>query len=496
MKISDARLQDNLKRLFGYESFLPGQEQIINSLLRKNDTLGIMPTGAGKSICFQLPACIFNGLTLVISPLLSLIKDQVETLKKKGISVERLNSTLSTGQRKQILSNAVSGKYKMLYVTPEAIQSEYFISLSQKMFISMIVVDEAHCVSQWGQSFRPKYLKIYDFIEQLSIRPVLAAFTATATPRVREDIINLLGLKTPFCYITGFNRPNLELIVFRKGNKEGRIYNLLKENGRKSAIIYCATRRKTEELCSYLCKRGFSVTRYHAGLTYVERSRNQSDFLEGRVCVIVATNAFGMGIDKPDIRLVIHYHIPKSLEHYYQEIGRAGRDGKPSKCILLFSEADIAICRYFIEHSDYHARNSEEIWQRRNWDIDNLRQMILYATSLSCFKQQLLGYFGEQIVPCNRCSNCMDGKEQNKAALKENSLYLSLKKFRRRKALKNPIVVLPLYRRKTVFEFCTFPPKTKEEFLAIDGFTQKMWNKIGVYLIKLVEEAEKGERWF
>ncbi len=493
MKDQNSQLQSLLKLLFGYDSFRPEQERIVRQLLQGRDLLAVLPTGAGKSICFQLPACLLNGVTLVVSPLLSLMSDQLQALKKKQIPAERLDSTRSAGHCRSILKQAAFGTYKLLYVTPERLQSPSFVELAQKLRISMLVIDEAHCVSQWGQNFRPQYLKIYDFIQLLPRRPTVAAFTATATPRIQKDIIELLGLKKPFCCIAGFDRPNLSLSVVRNPKKETQLCKLLKEQRQASAIIYCATRRKTEELCAFLRKKGFPATRYHAGLSNQERRRNQSDFLENRIPIIVATNALGMGIDKPDIRLVVHYQMPKSLEQYYQEVGRAGRDGKPAQCVLLYSEDDIAICRYFIEHSDYHARNPEEVWKRKNWDYENLNQMILYATSLSCLRQRLLGYFGEESAPCHNCSCCTALEQFDYSQLKEIPLYQDFRTFRRGCWKRHPLSVRPLYRKRTLFLLCSQLPKSREQLLKIPGFTLKEWETIGKPIIEIIKKREKGE---
>lgn len=492
MKTAYLHLQDSLKQLFGYSSFRPGQEEIIRHLLSGKDVLSIMPTGAGKSICFQLPACLFNGLTLVISPLISLMKDQVDRLKRQGIAAEQISNNLTIGQFRNILKNAQAGRYRLLYVTPERLQTKHFLDFVQKMNISMLVIDEAHCVSKWGQSFRPQYLKIYDFIKQLHRRPVVAAFTATATPRVQDDIIYLLGLRNPVCRVTTFDRPNLHLSVMRNTNKQKTILKLLKRHQAESVIIYCGTRKETEELCSFLCYKGFSATRYHAGLSNEERRQNQTDFLEGHVWIMIATNAFGMGIDKPDIRVVIHYQMPTNLEFYYQEIGRAGRDGLPSQCILLYSEKDIALCRYFLEHTDYHARDPEEIWKRRNWDYESLKWMILYATSFSCLRQQILHYFGEEIAPCGNCDNCKKMKNSKTFDLKEDPVYWELRLFRKKYWWRHPLRMRVFYRKKVLAELCYFLPDSKEKFLNISGFTLKTWEVAGESVLEIIKRRQES----
>lgn len=326
-----------LKEYFGHSDFREGQGDIVDCLLSGRDALCIMPTGAGKSICYQVPALAFEGITVVISPLISLMKDQVTALVQSGISAAYINSSLSESQYIKVFQNAERGKYKIIYVAPERLATTEFMNLCEKSNVSMVAVDEAHCVSQWGQDFRPSYLKISEFINMLKVRPVVGAFTATATKEVKNDILRLLELDNPLVVTTGFDRPNLFFSVIRPTSKSVRLLELVKERKAKSGIVYCATRKAVEEVCVLLNDNGFSATRYHAGLSETERKENQENFVYDRSQIMVATNAFGMGIDKSNVSFVIHYNMPKNIESYYQEAGRAGRDGEEADCILLYS---------------------------------------------------------------------------------------------------------------------------------------------------------------
>ncbi len=338
-----------LKRFFGHDSFRNGQEQLIDNILSGRDVLGVMPTGAGKSVCYQIPALMLEGITIVISPLISLMKDQVNSLIQAGISSAYLNSSLTQQQYETALSRAKQGAYKIIYVAPERLDTPAFRSFSESVKISMIAVDEAHCVSQWGQDFRPSYLNIRDFFEALPQRPIICAFTATATDAVKKDIVKMLDLKDPFTITTGFDRKNLYFAVSEPKDKLAETERLVRAAGEMSGIIYCSTRKNTELVCDYLNQHGLPCTRYHAGLTDEERRKNQDDFLYDRVRLMSATNAFGMGIDKSNVSFVIHYNMPKNLESYYQEAGRAGRDGSEASCTLLFSRQDVRTCRVVID---------------------------------------------------------------------------------------------------------------------------------------------------
>ncbi len=396
-----------LKSVFGYDSFRPGQQQLAEAVLSGRDVMGIMPTGAGKSICFQIPALMFDGLTIVISPLISLMLDQVLSLKENGIRAAFLNSTLTPGQQQTVLNRAANGAYQIMYVAPERLSAPSFITFCQNYAIPFIAVDEAHCISQWGHAFRPDYLRIRPFIEELPDRPVVGAYTATATVKVREDIIRSLGLRNPLIHINSFDRPNLYFDV-ASGSKQLHLLAFLRKHTGDSGIIYCGTRKDVESICDMLIRNGYDATRYHAGLSDKERTQNQNDFLYDRKQVMVATNAFGMGIDKSNVAYVVHYSMPKNLESYYQEAGRAGRDGSPADCLLLYSPADVKLNEFLIETSlnENENLNDEERAFRMDHEKDLLRQMTFYATGTECLRMQILRYFGESSSPCGHCGNC------------------------------------------------------------------------------------------
>lgn len=402
-----------LKEYFGHDSFREGQNRITDSLLGGRDVLGIMPTGAGKSICYQVPALMFDGITIVISPLISLMKDQVSALVQSGVAAAYINSSLTHAQYLKVLQNTESGKYKIIYVAPERLCAPAFLGICRNLNISMVAVDEAHCVSQWGQDFRPSYLKIPDFIDALNSRPVVGAFTATATGAVRDDIKTLLRLVSPLVVTTGFDRPNLFFSVMQPKNKSIELMKLIKERKNESGIVYCSTRKAVEEVCELLQKNGFAATRYHAGLDENERRRNQDDFVYDRAAIMVATNAFGMGIDKSNVSFVIHYNMPKNMESYYQEAGRAGRDGRSADCILLYSAKDVRTNQLLINNSepnpDLTEDEQEEVRQR---DRERLKQMTFYCTTHKCLRKFILEYFGDNGPErCEKCSNCLSNHE-------------------------------------------------------------------------------------
>lgn len=340
-----------LEKYYGYKSFRKGQENIISNIIDGNDVLAIMPTGGGKSICYQVPALIFEGLTIVISPLISLMKDQVDALKDMGINGEFINSSISSAEENRVIDNIRNGQCKILYVAPERLESLNFLNVISECSVSQIAIDEAHCISQWGHDFRTSYTKVSGFIKLLKTRPIITAFTATASEEVREDIIRLLDLNKPKIFITGFDRENLLINVIKSGDKKSYLHNYINNNKESSGVIYAATRKEVDKIHEELSYNGFSITKYHAGLSENDRKQNQEDFIYDRSNIMVATNAFGMGIDKPNIRFVVHYNMPKNIEGYYQEIGRAGRDGEKSECILLFSPQDVQIQKYLIEQS-------------------------------------------------------------------------------------------------------------------------------------------------
>lgn len=398
-----------LKEYFGHSEFRQGQEKIVDCLLSGKDALCIMPTGAGKSICYQIPALVFDGVTLVISPLISLMKDQVTSLVQSGISAAYINSSLTQPQYFRVLENAALGKYKIIYVAPERLMVPEFTELCYKIKISMVAVDEAHCVSQWGQDFRPSYLKIVEFIEALPCRPVIGAFTATATKEVKEDILKILKLNKPLVVTTGFNRSNLFFSVMKPKNKDTTLIDLIKERSEKSGIVYCSTRKAVEEVCELINQNGFSATRYHAGISENERKENQEEFVFDRKQIMVATNAFGMGIDKSNVSYVIHYNMPKNIESYYQEAGRAGRDGSQADCILLYSPQDVFTNRFLIEKSEDNPElTEEEQYMVREKDFERLKQMTFYCTTNDCLRKFILKYFGDKVENyCGKCSNCL-----------------------------------------------------------------------------------------
>jgi ATP-dependent DNA helicase RecQ len=399
--------REALKIYFGYDSYKQGQEEVIDAILAGRDVLAIMPTGAGKSVCYQLPALLLPGITIVISPLISLMQDQVNALKEAGIPAGYINSSLTEAQISRVYERAQQGAYKLLYVAPERLENIEFNDFSDLIEISMITVDEAHCISQWGQDFRPSYLKIVDFIDRLPNRPVVAGFTATATEEVRNDIVCVLKLQNSETVVTGFDRENLYFEVMESRKKDEYVLTYIKEHPADSSIIYCATRKNVDMLYKRLVQAGVPTARYHAGMSSEDRIKNQIDFIYDRTPVIVATNAFGMGIDKSNVRCVIHYNMPQSMENYYQEAGRAGRDGEQSRCILLFSLQDIVINKFLLEHKDFTGIPEEDIELIQQRDTRRLQFMEEYCKTSGCLRNYILEYFGEKRDrPCDHCGNC------------------------------------------------------------------------------------------
>ena len=403
-----------LQRVFGYSAFRGGQEALIDAQLQGRDAFGIMPTGGGKSLCYQIPALLLEGVTLVISPLISLMRDQVMALKNAGVAAAYINSSLTPAQIRLVYRNIQSGMYKIIYVAPERLLTDGFLEAIQARKVSLVTVDEAHCISQWGQDFRPSYLKIVDFLNILTPRPVVSAFTATATETVRQDIAQILQLRDPLRVVTGFDRPNLRFEVRRPKQKLPALIELVQQRRDKAGIVYCATRKAVEEVCENLQLNGIAATRYHAGLPDEERRDNQEDFLYDRKTVMVATNAFGMGIDKSNVSYVIHYNMPQSLESYYQEAGRAGRDGAEAECILLYAPGDVQTAKYLIQHPALSGELSqEELEQKQRQDLERLDVMVNYCKTQSCLRGYILDYFGQEHESfCGNCSNCSTETEE------------------------------------------------------------------------------------
>ena len=400
--------EEVLKALFGYDSFRAGQKEVIDSILAGRDAFAVMPTGAGKSVCYQVPAMLLSGITIVISPLISLMQDQVKSLNEAGVSAAFINSSLSEHAYFETVRKARQGVYKIIYVAPERLVTEGFLDLAENVKISMVTVDEAHCISQWGQDFRPSYMKIVEFVKMLKERPVISAFTATATETVREDIICTLGLQNPYFLVTGFDRENLFFQVDKPKNKEQYILDYISEHSGESGIIYCSTRKNVESVYDLLSSKGISVGKYHAGMSTTERKKMQDDFVFDYTSIVVATNAFGMGIDKSNVRFVIHYNMPQSMENYYQEAGRAGRDGLDSKCILLFSPQDIVINRGLLEHKEMPELDFADRQTVRERDMQRLQSMEGYCYTTECLRNYILKYFGENPKkPCEDCGNCL-----------------------------------------------------------------------------------------
>ena len=406
-----------LKTYFGYEGFRSGQEELIDAILDGQDVLGIMPTGAGKSICYQVPALCMEGITIVVSPLISLMMDQVKALNQAGVHAAYINSALTENQITKALLNASAGQYKIIYVAPERLETERFLRFAKEAKISMVTVDEAHCISQWGQDFRPSYLKVLQFIDALPKRPVVSAFTATATPVVKDDIVRILSLQDPKILVTGYDRENLYFGVRWSKDKEAHLLDYLQNHLDESGIVYCATRKNVDKVCDFLVGHGLPATKYHAGLTAEERKINQEDFIYDRKPIVVATNAFGMGIDKSNVRYVVHFNMPQSLENYYQEAGRAGRDGAGAECLILYSPQDTIINRYLIENKNENGDLTEEQAEMvKKQDIERLNAMVGYCKTAHCLREYILRYFGtnrwKNIAGkyCGNCSSCLREK--------------------------------------------------------------------------------------
>ncbi|MDF2613725.1 MAG: ATP-dependent helicase RecQ [Clostridia bacterium] len=413
-----------LQKYYGYRSFRTGQQELIDCIMQGQDVVGILPTGGGKSLCYQIPALLLEGITIVISPLISLMKDQVDTLKEYGVQAELINSSLSNAEFREIIFNAKQGAYKLLYVAPERLETDTFIELMELLPVALVAVDEAHCVSQWGHDFRPSYKRITKMIERLPKRPVVAAFTATATEIVKADVISLLRLKTPFEFVGSFDRPNLYFEVRKPNSKFEALKIYIEKNRDQSGIIYCATRKAVDEVYEKLNKAGIKTARYHAGLGEDERSQNQEAFLYDNIPVMAATNAFGMGIDKSNVRFVIHYNMPKNMESYYQEAGRAGRDGEEAKCIMFFSTQDIMTNRFLIENSGFGMDHSME--------YQKLNAMVDYCNTEGCLRSAILTYFGQEPpeLNCNNCGSCNNETEETDITVEAQKIMSCIKRMK------------------------------------------------------------------
>ena len=515
-----------LKKVFGYDSFRPGQEEIVSRLLAGQDVLAVMPTGAGKSICYQVPALLLPGITIVVSPLVSLMKDQVGALVQAGVAAAFLNNSLTDNQKALMLHRAREGWYKIIYVAPERLEMPGFQRFAQERQISMVTVDEAHCISQWGQDFRPSYLRIREFVDSLPTRPVVGAFTATATAHVREDIRTHLDLKAPYEVITSFDRPNLSFATRRAlpSEKPKILLDLVLKERDNAGIIYCSTTRQVDETTQLLQSRGIRAAAYHAKLDAETRQKNQDDFLYDRVQIMVATNAFGMGIDKPNVRFVIHYNMPKDLESYYQEAGRAGRDGEPARCTLLYSGTDVRTIRFFIDKeleadnglpADVKAEAARKAEER-------LKYMTFYSTTPRCLRGFLLSYFGEAAPQkCGNCSNCLRAEqaagqvEQEAAEARQRAaasakrlaaasrrrtqdaeplseadekLLAALYALRKRLAAKQKIPAYMIFNDATLREMAQKKPLSMDELLNITGVGEKKAAHYGRMFLAAIEE--------
>jgi len=500
-----------LKQYFGYDSFRDGQDTLIDSILSGRDTVGIMPTGAGKSLCYQIPALMLPGVTLVISPLISLMKDQVAALKQAGVAAAYINSSLTQRQLDMALENAAAGKYRIIYVTPERLETQRFINLSQRMRISLIAVDEAHCISQWGQDFRPSYLAIPDYIDKLPARPRVCAFTATATMRVRSDIGRIMRLREPFMCVTGFDRPNLYYRVIQPKSKKAELMALMNDYRGKSGIIYCATRKDVEAVHDMLILEGYPATRYHAGLSDAERLRNQEAFQRDEMPIMVATNAFGMGIDKSDVRFVVHFSMPGDLESYYQEAGRAGRDGDSAECTLLYGKQDIFTQRFFIDHMGEESELSPD--ELRTVQLNarrRLQLMIEYCETSSCLRAYILNYFGEDSPGrCGACGSCAGearegvsedlvpaatavkrrrGAVQAQEEPADEGLLEHLKEVRRRLAQTMSVPAYVIFTDRTLRDMSVKKPLTMDALMDVSGVGLSKQRSYGRDFLKAVKE--------
>ena len=468
-----------LKECFGYSSFRNGQKKTVQAILSGKDVIAIMPTGAGKSICYQLPAIMSEGITLVISPLISLMQDQVKALKENGIRAAYINSSLTESQISKALFLAKKGTYKIIYVSPERLENFEFISFAQSINISMITVDEAHCVSQWGYDFRPSYLKIRSFTSVLKKRPIISAFTATATEDVKNDIINLLGLKNPTVVATGFDRKNLHYSVVKPPQKDLFLIDFINRHADQRGIIYCATRKNVDFVYDILIKNGIRASKYHAGISPEIRRKNQENFIYDRSDVMVATNAFGMGIDKPDVRYVIHYNMPQCIENYYQEAGRAGRDGEDAQCVLMFSPNDIRINEILLSRKDFSQMTPSQAMNIRKCDTQRLNAMKEYCTTTEPLRNYILNYFGN-IREENTNENIQPAEETSvEITAKYSNLFKLLKNLRHDIAHEKNVPAYIIFSDRTLKDMCLKLPSDKTEMLSVNGVGERKFEQYG-----------------
>ncbi len=477
-----------LKKYFGFSTFREGQKEIIDNILSFKDALGVLPTGAGKSLCYQIPAVMFKGITIVISPLVSLMHDQVMALNQAGIPSAYINSMLSPNQTREALRRARLLRYKIIYVAPERLSSPSFLRLCENINVSFVAVDEGHCVSQWGQDFRPSYLEIKSFLDSFDKRPVVAAFTATATSVVKKDIVNLLGLKNPFILTTGFDRPNLYFEVRKPENKDGELLRIIKKWEGSSGIIYCSTRKNVDKVCNLIRQAGLRAARYHAGLSESERKSAQEDFQFDRVSLMVATNAFGMGIDKSNVRFVVHYNMPKDLESYYQEAGRAGRDGENADCILLYSKKDVYMAKFLI----HNGKQNENLSEKQHEELikkqeERLKQMTFYATTPYCLRKFILRYFGEAYYEkCGNCSSCRGlkklpalGNTKQSGVSEMELVFAGLRHLRNLIALENKIPAYIIFNDRTLRDMAEKMPLDLQSLNSVSGVGEKRREQYG-----------------
>ncbi len=496
--------QEILRQYFGYTEFREGQSAVIDHTLGGGDVLGIMPTGAGKSVCYQIPALMLPGITLVVSPLISLMMDQVRALIQLGIKAAYINSTLSPAQSREALRRAALGAYKIIYVAPERLATPAFLEMVDQVEIAMVTVDEAHCVSQWGQDFRPSYLQIAAFVARFAKRPIVGAYTATATPRVQEDIVHMLSLRKPHVMRTGFDRKNLFFEVLKPKDKMQELMHILGRREGKCGIVYCATRKNVESVTEALRAYGIQAAAYHAGMPDDQRQRNQEDFLYDRVTVMVATNAFGMGIDKSNVAFVVHYNMPKNIEGYYQEAGRAGRDGSPADCILLYSKQDVRMHQFMIDRNaeaNEQTMTPEEASAVRGNDLELLRRMTFYCTTARCLREFILAYFGETAPKrCDGCGTCTPRAVELAPALRrqakakapsdsaQKELFAILQQVRRNIAEEQHVPAYIVFSDAALREMCQRLPTDGRAFLDVPGVGQTKLVRYGDAFLRAIHD--------